>query len=130
MFNRVVSIVLITAIAMSLLKFTVPYLWYASNYDYIVTNLCVNKDNPDHECDGYCQLQKRVKEQHNHDDSDHQNKAPQRTSHDQRIDMYHDKLSNTIPSPKINSGYLGFFDFTDLSATWNPDVITPPPQLV
>lgn len=115
---------------MSLLKFTIPYIWYASNYDYIVTNLCENRNDPDHECNGYCQLQKKVRSQHDHHDSEDQQKAPLKTSHENRIDLFHDYLLYTNDDFSTEVSSLSFFDCKDLASSWNSDVITPPPQFV
>jgi len=42
-------------------------------YDYIVQHECVNRDNPDVDCNGACYLEKKI--QNMHDNHDHE--APQ-----------------------------------------------------
>lgn len=37
-----------------------PIAEYAVNYDYIVENLCENKDTPSMQCDGKCYLAKQL----------------------------------------------------------------------
>lgn len=37
-----------------------PILDYAANYDFIVSNLCENKDKPELECNGKCYLSKQL----------------------------------------------------------------------
>ena len=38
-----------------------PYIEYAVNKDYIVNNLCINRDNPHISCEGNCHLEKQLK---------------------------------------------------------------------
>lgn len=43
-----------------LFKPILPVLEYCVNYDYIVTELCENKDKPKLECNGKCHLKKEL----------------------------------------------------------------------
>ncbi|MEX2601571.1 MAG: hypothetical protein WD355_07990 [Balneolaceae bacterium] len=56
MANKFVSISLIISILSLPVRFAFPYLWYFSNYDYIVQELCVNRHVPGSDCNGSCQL--------------------------------------------------------------------------
>ena len=47
------------------LKPVFPYIEYAVNYEHISTELCVNKNNPEMECQGKCHLQKQIVENEN-----------------------------------------------------------------
>lgn len=38
----------------------VPVIEYCVNYDYIKNVLCINKDNPEKDCNGKCHLQKQL----------------------------------------------------------------------
>lgn len=38
----------------------VPVIEYFINYDYIKNVLCINKDNPENDCNGKCHLQKQL----------------------------------------------------------------------
>ena len=50
-----------------------PHLEYMVYYDHIVQHECVNRDNPDIDCDGACYLEKKI-----HDVQDkHEHEAPQ-----------------------------------------------------
>ena len=40
-----------------------PVVDYAINYDYIVDNLCENKDKPEMHCNGKCYLKKQLAEE-------------------------------------------------------------------
>lgn len=48
----------------------IPALEYYFFKEYIIEHHCVNKDNPDIECDGLCYLNKKIDESH-HDHEDH-----------------------------------------------------------
>src|SRR5690606_11126980 len=52
-------VVLFVAIIM-LMKPLWPLAEYAINYDYIVENLCENRDTPSLHCDGKCKLAKQL----------------------------------------------------------------------
>lgn len=39
-----------------------PYIDYAINKDYIVSNLCINRYSPQSNCDGKCYLEKQIQE--------------------------------------------------------------------
>lgn len=44
-----------------------PFVEYAINYDYIAKVLCINKDNPELNCNGKCQLMEKLKQQEEDD---------------------------------------------------------------
>ena len=66
MFRQFVAILLIFSSLGLLTQFSVPYLWYYSNYQYIASELCINRHNPNSDCNGSCQLKKMV--EHHADD--------------------------------------------------------------
>ena len=43
-----------------LVKPAIPFLEYIVNYDYIVKELCENKDKPELKCNGKCHLAKQL----------------------------------------------------------------------
>ena len=45
----------------ALLRPIVPVIEYNLNYDYIAKVLCINKDEPELQCNGKCQLAKEIK---------------------------------------------------------------------
>ena len=52
-----------------LLKPLWPLMEYAANYDYIIENLCENKDKPMLNCNGKCYLAKMLAEESDKEDS-------------------------------------------------------------
>lgn len=44
-----------------------PFVEYAIDYDYISKVLCINKDEPELQCNGKCQLMIKLKEQQEND---------------------------------------------------------------
>jgi len=59
---------------LALIQPALPIIEYFVNYDYIVGELCENRDKPILTCNGKCYLEKQVKEQLN---LDHDQKIPQ-----------------------------------------------------
>ncbi len=56
-----------------LIQPAIPILEYFVNYNYIVEELCENRDNPILTCNGKCYLEKQVKKQNN---LDHKHDSP------------------------------------------------------
>lgn len=56
--KQLFSILLFLLYLVALVKPLIPTLIYYTNYDYIVTELCENKDKPEMECHGKCYLKK------------------------------------------------------------------------
>lgn len=44
-----------------------PFVEYVINYDYISKVLCINKDKPELQCNGKCQLMEKLEKQQNDD---------------------------------------------------------------
>ena len=44
-----------------------PFVEYAINYDYISKVLCINKDKPELQCNGKCQLMQKLEKQQDDD---------------------------------------------------------------
>ncbi len=59
---------------LALIQPALPIIEYFVNYDYIVEELCENRDKPILTCNGKCYLEKQVKKQQN---LDHEQKTPQ-----------------------------------------------------
>jgi len=78
------SILYLVVILLYLLRPLLPYIEYMINRDFIVKNLCVEKDNPENTCNGKCYLHEqlnKISEQKNDDRGDKENKSP-----DKRMD--------------------------------------------
>lgn len=51
------------------LRPALPFIEYWVNYDYIVNELCENKDKPTMHCDGKCHLNKELSKSNNSSDA-------------------------------------------------------------
>ncbi|CAM1334501.1 hypothetical protein [Tenacibaculum aestuariivivum] len=51
----------------AMLRPVAPFVEYAINYDYISKVLCINKDKPKLQCNGKCQLMKKIEKQQEDD---------------------------------------------------------------
>ncbi|WP_143592171.1 hypothetical protein [Tenacibaculum holothuriorum] len=51
----------------AMLRPIAPFVEYAINYDYIAKVLCINKDKPEMNCKGKCQLMKKLEQQQEDD---------------------------------------------------------------
>ena len=62
MIKRAIAISLIAIYCLIIFKDFIPELIYELNFDYIVQNLCEQKDEPENLCMGHCYLNKKVKD--------------------------------------------------------------------
>ena len=63
MFKQLAAILIILSIAWHILAEAAVYLSFKINQDYIETYLCENRNDPESECHGCCQLEKELKKQ-------------------------------------------------------------------
>ena len=61
--KQLTALVLITAITWHIMAEAAIYISFKINQDYIEKYLCENRDNPESECHGCCQLKKQLQEQ-------------------------------------------------------------------
>jgi len=76
---------------------SVPVLEYLINYNYIVNELCENRDKPVLACNGKCYLEDQVEKQLNHDDKD-QAPLPPPIDYKQFIPLIEEILADTLVS--------------------------------
>jgi hypothetical protein len=57
------SILNLVVILFYILRPVFPYIDYVINKEYIVKNLCVEKDNPENDCQGTCHLHEQLNRQ-------------------------------------------------------------------
>ncbi|WP_138431514.1 hypothetical protein [Fodinibius saliphilus] len=125
MIRKAVTISLIVCVLGSLVRFAMPLTWYIANYDHITSELCVNRNNPDIECDGMCQLEKKMHERQ----EKQAHEAPhQRVDRQARILLF---FTDTLPSiPNFDrtgqSIYIG--NIKDYSL-WLAEPPSPPPKI-
>lgn len=124
MIRKCISISLILCVLGSLFQFTVSLSWYISNYSHIKSNLCINRNNPNIDCDGLCQLSKKLDKQENNPDQ----KTAKTTELSKRIDFF--ASSNIISVNTFSRATfkpLAIYKFAHSS--WFSEPALPPPQL-
>jgi len=57
---KVYSIFFLAVLTLYILRPVIPFVEYAVNKDYIVKNLCINRDKPKSCCEGKCHLKKEL----------------------------------------------------------------------
>ena len=62
MFRSVIAIVLIFSVTLANFTKLFIYAGFELNHEYIVTELCENRDMPELNCDGQCYLSKKLKQ--------------------------------------------------------------------
>lgn len=122
MYKKTISILLLFAIFITLVRFTLPYFWYYSNYQYISTELCINIEHPELDCNGSCQLERMIQKQH-----DHSNQKPVKTEKKHQIDMFFSKrlLPLTARDSLLNTFRTKAAEFHSI---WINEPATPPPK--
>ena len=124
MLRKLTSILLVIVTLAALVRCTFPYVWYFVNYEYIVTELCVNRDNPEMHCDGSCQLEKMIHKQHHHD---HQKPAPPVTQ-EQKINLFIADHLAMMMSPAHHT-LPSFTYLSQMKTLWLREPVSPPPRI-
>lgn len=63
MWNQLAALLVISSIAWHILAEAAVYISFKINQDYIETYLCINRDKPESDCHGCCQLKKELAKQ-------------------------------------------------------------------
>ena len=91
---------------LAILQPTLPILEYLVNYNYIVSELCKNRNKPILSCNGKCYLEKQVEQQLNHDRSSKETDMPPKVDFEKLITIKTNKFiystlefNNKLESP-------------------------------
>lgn len=110
-----------------LLKPVFPVLEYAVNYNYIVTELCENKETPALECNGKCHLAKELAKASQNDTSDSSEKKVVAQQYEiiffQEIQSLHLDFSHTNFTPKVEITYANNYNHLASKATFHPPTL-------
>lgn len=97
--NKLIIIVALTV----LLRPVFPILDYIANYDYIVKELCINRDNARLNCKGHCHLKKQLAKASGDTKSGIPEKEVQSTTFDTAIINDPNTFHLFAPSPRISN---------------------------
>lgn len=103
----------------------IPFMEYIINYDYIVKELCENKEKPQLKCNGKCHLKKELAKTAAVEKNSTSDK---KLSLSQQIDVLffqEVKISSSLKSyvftnKKNNSDYQNFYASTAIQSTFRP----------
>ncbi len=116
-------IIFLLIIPLYLLRPSLPYIEYVLHKEYIVKNLCVEKNNPENNCHGKCYLNKQIKKQIEPPDAntDNNNKYFQ----DKKLD---DHLKGKLILPQLfeNETILLCYYFIPSTARFISNIFVPP----
>lgn len=73
MVNKGYSITFLIILAYYFVRPVLPYVQYSLQKDYIVKNLCINRNNPHSCCQGKCYLNEQIKKNTDSSDADRPN---------------------------------------------------------
>ena len=103
----------------------IPFLEYIVNYDYIVKELCENKEKPALKCNGKCHLMKELAKTVE-DDKNTSSDKKQNVKQEIEVLFYQDfkslSCSNSyvFTNNKINSVYQNLYALTAIQSTFHP----------
>ena len=103
----------------------IPFLEYIVNYDYIVKELCENKEKPVLKCNGKCHLMKELAKTVE-DDKNTSSDKKQNVKQEIEVLFYQDfkslSCSNSyvFTNNKINSVYQNLYALTAIQSTFHP----------
>jgi hypothetical protein len=101
---------------------TIIYLSFKINQDYIAKNLCENRGAPEKHCCGKCQLEKRMKQ-----DEQNQNSIPSSLKNFDEIVLLNEKVNNPNLISFFSSEIL-FCDSIEKVSSAKPSEIFHPPS--
>ncbi len=90
--KQLIALLLVLSIAWNILAEAAVYISFKINQDYIAKNLCINRDNPESDCHGCCQLKKEIQEQ-----QESREETPQTES--KKSEILYFSHENTFNSP-------------------------------
>ena len=96
--NKLIIIVALTV----LLRPVLPILGYIANYDYIVKELCVNRDDARLNCKGHCQLKKELAKASGETKSGGPEKEVQSVAYETAFINNPNPYHLFVPSPALN----------------------------
>ena len=103
----------------------IPFLEYIVNYDYVVKELCENKEKPALKCNGKCHLMKELAKTVE-DDKNTSSDKKQNVKQEIEVLFYQDfkslSCSNSyvFTNNKINSVYQNLYALTAIQLTFHP----------
>lgn len=103
----------------------IPFLEYIVNYDYILKELCENKEKPALKCNGKCHLMKELAKTVE-DDKNTSSDKKQNVKQEIEVLFYQDfkslSCSNSyvFTNNKINSVYQNLYALTAIQSTFHP----------
>lgn len=108
-----------------LVKPAIPFLEYIVNYDYIVKELCENKEKPALKCNGKCHLMKQLAKSA---EEDKNTSSDKKLNVKQEIEVlfYQDFVAHSFKIPfvftdkKVNSVYQNLYSLTAIQLTFHP----------
>lgn len=109
-----------------LLKPIMPLIEYAAFYDYIVNELCVNKEKPELQCNGKCHLTKELAKA---SDSEAGNEKNHTVSSEfsfvyfQEVNMYNTLFFPKEQRSKINTSYNNIYKFHYRGFVFHPPLV-------
>lgn len=123
--KKFVSIFLLALYLFGILKSVSPYIEYALNRDYIVENLCINKDKPELECHGKCYLNDRLQEA-NEENPPHDHAPNPRIEFKENAPAILEEENLHFSHTSKDSQHFYYFSF--FTNKHIPDTTTPPPK--
>ena len=119
------SILYLVIILLYLLRPLLPYFEYIINRDYIVKNLCVEKDNPANTCHGKCYLHEQLNKSSvpvSNDRNDRENKISDNNMKEHLRPFSDDLL--VFPDESAIDGHY----FLPAITRYIPDIFVPPQE--
>lgn len=121
--HKIYSIIYLSILVFYILRPVLPFIEYSILKDYIVKNLCINRDNPESKCDGKCFLNDQLKKSTDPVDSDKDNNKKMA----QRINIEdHLKTNELVTNPfQTIHKLVSFFD-PGTTGSYSSPIFIPP----
>jgi len=104
-----------------------PYIDYFFHKEYIVQNLCENKDKPELKCHGKCHLEKEIKKTVKEEREDPILPSPENEKENKQLNLFVETEHKLLYS--LSSEKQGFL-YEEMTSSFTRRFIVPPPKFI
>jgi hypothetical protein len=124
---KIYSVIYLSILIFYILRPVLPYIEYSILKDYIVKNLCINRDKAENTCDGKCFLDDQLKKSADPVDADKDNskKTLPRTNVEDHL-----KTDEVVTTPFRKYLTLTSFFIPGILDSWSSLVFVPPKSMI
>ncbi len=121
--HKIYSVIYLSILIFYILRPVLPFIEYSILKDYIVKNLCINRDKPENKCDGKCFLNDQLQKSADpvNADKDSGKKTIQRINVEDHL-----KANEILTNPFWGIHKLAYFFISGTPGSFSSSIFIPP----